>query len=217
MRYRLVIAICAVAVVLSSNGSAGGVSASAAITSDVTIADLEAMFPGRVGDREVVLAGLPSLNKQMRVADITNARRRAAFLTTLAYESAFLYNAHAHGDERRYAGRGYIQLTGSYNYQSAGDYLGVDLANTPRLARSLRWSAPIATWYWTVARDINPMADDLNMGMVNAAIGYPPGVHDKLRCTAFKDALRYYLGQVPDGVSCKRPKPTANLPLRAAY
>lgn len=172
---------------------------------NVTIKDLKEMFPHHVGDVGTVARGLPQLNKQMRRADITSPRRKAAFLTTIAYESSFLYNAHAAGDTRRYAGRGYIQLTGSYNYQTAGDYLGVNLRKHPHKAKWKKWSAKIATWYWTVARDINPMADNLHMGQVNAAIGYPPGIHDKLRCKAFKDALRYYLASVPKGVKCKRP------------
>jgi len=213
MRNRILTAVCASVVSIAMLAPA---TPGSAANSDVTRADLDAMFPGLVGDTDVVRKGLPSLNEQMRIAGITNARRKAAFLTTLAYESAFLYNVRAHGDQRRYAGRGYIQLTGSYNYQTAGDHLGVNLAKKPRLAQTLAWSAPIAGWYWTVARDINPLADDLKMGMVNAAIGYPPGIHDKLRCAAFKDALRYYLGKVPDGVSCKRPKPSAVFPLRAA-
>lgn len=212
MRKLAVTAICTVALVL---GSAGASTTSTAST-EVTIGDLRAMFPGHVGDPDVVREGLPSLNRHMQAAGITSAPRKAAFLTTLAYESAFLYNVRAYGDKRRYAGRGYIQLTGEYNYQTAGDYLGVNLTEKPRLAQALKWSAPIARWYWTVARDINPLADDLDMGLVNAAIGYPPGEHDRLRCAAFKDALRYYLGKVPDGVSCKRPKPSSIYPLRTA-
>lgn len=164
------------------------------------------MFPGRVGDTAIVQAGLPGLLEQMAVAEINTPRRVAAFLATLAHESAFLYNVKAKGDTRVYAGRGYIQLTGSKNYDAAGQYLGVDLLVEPELALSLEWSAKIARWYWTRARKCNPMADALQMGKVNAAIGYPigDGAEDKRRCESFKNALLYLTGSVPDGISCAR-------------
>lgn len=164
------------------------------------------MFPGRVGDAATVQAGLPSLLEQMAVAEINTPRRVAAFLATLAHESAFLYNIKAKGDIRIYAGRGYIQLTGVVNYTAAGEYLGVDLAGNPDLALSVNWSPRIARWYWTRARKCNPMADALQMGKVNAAIGYPigDGSEDRRRCESFKNALLYLTGSVPDGISCAR-------------
>jgi len=83
--------------------------------------------------------------------------------------------------------------------------LGIDLLGDPDLALSLDWSAPIARWYWTVARDINPMADALDMGAVNAAIGYPAGEEDNRRCDSFEAALNYLTGSIPDGINCTRP------------
>jgi putative chitinase len=164
------------------------------------------MFPGLVGHTATVEAGLPTLRRAMAEAQINTPRRVAAFLATLAYESAFEYDVLQHGSSAVYAGRGYIQLTGKVNYEAAGRSLGVDLLTTPDLARSLQWSAAIARWYWTVARRINPMADALQMGKVNAAIGYPIGTgkEDADRCASFKSALQYLTGSVPDGISCAR-------------
>lgn len=211
MRRRAVLVV--LGVVLALAGSSMTV---VALPPLVTLSQLRELFPGKVGNAAVVSVGLPNLNKQMRAADITTPARKAAFLTTLAYESTFLYNIRQHGDDRKYGGRGYIQLTGAYNYQAAGDHLGVNLMRHPEKARSLKWSAAIASWYWTVARDVNPIADDLDMGRVNAAIGYPPGPHDAMRCDAFKSALKLYLGTVPKGVKCRRPQPsTAEELLRA--
>jgi putative chitinase len=172
---------------------------------DITLADLRAMFPGKVGHGPTVSAGLPSLNRAMRDAHITTAARKAAFLTTIAHESTFLFNARERGDTRWFGGRGFIQLTGTWNYQSAGTYFGIDLERDPGLARSKAWSGPLARWYWTVARDINPKADRLDMGAVNAAIGYPAGPHDKTRCASFQRALKYLSGKTPKGVKCARP------------
>lgn len=171
---------------------------------DVTIEDLRAMFPTRVGDAAIVTEGLPTLNQAMKDAQIDNAYRKAAFLATIAHESRFEYNIRETGDTRPYGGRGYIQLTGDFNYRPAGEYLGVDLIGNPDLAMSLQWSAPIARWYWTVARDINPFADALNMGKVNAAIGYPAGPEDQRRCDSFKAALNYLTGSIPGGINCSR-------------
>ncbi|MFF1820073.1 glycoside hydrolase family 19 protein [Kribbella sp. NPDC058245] len=171
---------------------------------DITYADLTAMFPGRVGVQSTVETGLPSLNQAMRDANINTPYRRAAFLTTLAHESRLEYNIHQGGDTSTYAGRGYIQLTGSANYGSAGNYFGINLLGSPDLALSLQWSAPIARWYWTVARNINPYADQLKMGRVNAAIGYPAGAEDGRRCASFSAAIAYLTGQPAPAVNCSR-------------
>lgn len=172
---------------------------------DITLADVQAMFGSRIANPSIVETGLPSLNQAMRDAQINTPYRKAAFLATLVHESRLEYNIREIGDTRPYGGRGYIQLTGDFNYGPAGQYFGIDLLGNPDLALSLQWSAPIARWYWTVARDINPYADNLDMGRVNAAIGYPAGAEDQRRCDSFKAALNYLTGSVPSGVICTRP------------
>src|SRR5690625_3053198 len=172
---------------------------------DITLEDVQAMFPDKVGDPDIVAEGLPSLNQAMQAADITTPERKAAFLATIAHESLFEYNIREQGDTRPYGGRGYIQLTGDFNYGPARAYLGIDLLGNPDLAMSLEGSAPLARWYWTVARDINPLADQLDMGAVNAAIGYPAGEEDNRRCASFESALEYLTGSVPPGINCTRP------------
>jgi putative chitinase len=175
----------------------------------VTYADLVAMFGEKVGDRTTVETGLPSLNRAMADGGITTAYRQSAFLTTLANESSFHHDAKGR-DKRKFTGRGYIQLTGEANYADAGAYFGIDLRRRPELARSLDHSAPISRWYWTVARDINPIADALDMGGVNAAIGYPHNKkEDAERCRDFKAALKHLHGSVPTGIRCTRPAAAA--------
>ncbi|MFC0623957.1 glycoside hydrolase family 19 protein [Kribbella deserti] len=172
---------------------------------DITLANVQAMFGSRIANPRLVEEGLPSLNRAMRDANINTPYRKAAFLATLVHESRLEYNIREIGDTRLYGGRGYIQLTGDFNYGPAGRYFGIDLLGNPELARSLQWSAPIARWYWTVARNINPMADALHMGRVNAAIGYPAGTEDLRRCDSFKSAIRVLTGSVPGGIICTRP------------
>jgi hypothetical protein len=48
-----------------------------------------------------------------------------------------------------YAGRGYIQLTHDYNYQAAGEALGIDLVGNPDLALDPDIAADIFAWYWS--------------------------------------------------------------------
>ena len=178
-------------------------------TGDITLADVQAMFGTRIANPTLVNTGLPSLNQAMRDANINTPYRKAAFLATLVHESRLEYNIREIGDTRVYGGRGYIQLTGDFNYGPAGQYFGIDLLGNPELARSLQWSAPIARWYWTVARNINPFADQLNMGKVDAAIGFPAGTEDQRRCDSFKAAINYLTGSVPAGVICTRSKALA--------
>lgn len=50
------------------------------------------------------------------------------------------------GDGARYAGRGYVQLTGRTNYVKAGQALGVDLAENPDLAMDPGVAARVLIW-----------------------------------------------------------------------
>lgn len=173
----------------------------------VTLNDLKAIY-GFIGNEDVVADGLPSLNQAMADGEINNPARIAAFLSTLRNESGFRYNAGEAGQTGRYRGRGYIQLTSEANYRSAGNYLGHDLIADPDAAASLELSAPIARWYWTVARaNTNSYADNLDMGGVDRMIGYAPNpAEDVERCNDFKAALRHYNGgELPAGhINCVR-------------
>jgi putative chitinase len=52
------------------------------------------------------------------------------------------------GDGARYKGRGFIQITGRYNYAKAGRAIGVNLVKHPELAAREDIAAKIAIWYW---------------------------------------------------------------------
>ena len=115
------------------------------------------------------------LNAAMAEANITTPQQQAMFIAQLAHESGgfrFMeelasgaaYEGRADlgntqpGDGVRYKGRGYIQVTGRYNYEQAGRALGLDLVNNPELAARPENAARIAAWYWT-SRDINDAAN----------------------------------------------------------
>jgi len=62
------------------------------------------------------------------------------------------------GDGLRYKGRGFIQITGRDNYKRAGQALGIDLENNPKLASNPEVAAKIAVWYWKSR--VKPTVDD---------------------------------------------------------
>ena len=77
------------------------------------------------------------------------------------------------GDGAKYKGRGYIQITGRYNYGIAGKAVGVDLVSNPKLAASHEIAAKIAVWYWKLRvqpnvdnfNDVNAVTKPINPGM----------------------------------------------------
>jgi len=58
-----------------------------------------------------------------------------------------LGNIHV-GDGYQYRGRGFVQLTGRYNYKAAGQALGIPLEKEPDLAADPNIAARIAVWFW---------------------------------------------------------------------
>jgi len=64
------------------------------------------------------------------------------------------------GDGAKYKGRGYIQITGRYNYGIAGKAIGIDLVNNPKLAEKPSVAAKIAIWYWKLR--VQPNVDDFS-------------------------------------------------------
>lgn len=64
------------------------------------------------------------------------------------------------GDGARYKGRGYIQLTGRYNYKKAGDELGLPLEKHPELVEKPEVAAKVAVWFWQ--HRVQPNVDNFN-------------------------------------------------------
>ncbi len=171
----------------------------------VTLDDLDAIF-GPFADEAAVAAQLPALNEAMLRAGATTPARKAAFLATIHNESDFRADAVEAANPSTYRGRGFIQLTGDFNYRAAGTDLGLDLEAEPDLAATPATSAQVAAWYWTVARDINHAADRYDMAAVNIAVGFRPSVReDTERCGDFVRALKWFSGgELPQDVNCER-------------
>lgn len=95
------------------------------------------------------------------------------------------------GDGAKFKGRGYIQLTGKYNYKKAGDALGLDLVKNPQLVEKPEIAAKVAVWYWKnrVANKVDSFKDT---GAVTKGIN--PGMKHldqrKEKQKAFQVAMR---------------------------
>ena len=159
------------------------------------------------------------LTRTARAAGITDPTELAAFLAQAAHEShdfksmveyggsldfrkydpqyapkkaRALGNKKA-GDGARYKGRGYIQLTGRYNYKRAGEALGLPLEQKPELAEKPEVAAKIAVWFWQ--QRVQPNVDNFNdVRAVTKPIN--PGLNGLAdRQEAFIDFKKFKLAQ----------------------
>ena len=98
------------------------------------------------------------------------------------------------GDGARYKGRGYIQLTGRYNYKRAGEALGLPLEENPQLAEKPEVAAKIAVWFWK--NRVQPKVDNFNdVRAVTKPIN--PGLNGLAdRKDTFKDFKKFKLAQI---------------------
>jgi predicted chitinase len=139
----------------------------------ITEKDLMAICPRLDKDRAAIIAA--SLNPAMEWANIDTPERQAAFLSQCAHECDGFMTMREYasgreyegredlgnteeGDGERYAGRGYIQITGRANYTQAAADLDLDLVNSPELAESPEGAAYVSAWYWN-SRNLNRFAD----------------------------------------------------------
>ena len=161
---------------------------------------------------------IDAINKTTQRYGINNCLRLAHFLGQIAHESANfntteeyadgsryegnvknLGNTQA-GDGKKFKGRGLIQLTGRNNYQKYTDYVKskfgetVDFIKDPDIiASNITYAVDVAGWYWSVARDINSLADKDDITAVTKAInGGTNGLTDRTNKTnKAKEILKY--------------------------
>jgi len=181
------------------------------------VATMRQAFPGLGAERAAELNG--GLNTAMRLAGCTTVNRAAMFCAQVGEESisltaatelasgaeyegrADLGNTHP-GDGVRFKGRGFIQITGRFNYGKLSQWANrkglvpsatyfVD--NPTQLATDKYvWLGPV--WYWTVARSINPLADAKDIEGATKAIngglhGLADRTHRWLLCLGLGNAI----------------------------
>lgn len=156
----------------------------------------------------VISQVLPILNETIKEFDISNQPRVAAFIATLAVESAgFQYNqeiwgptatqkryegrkdlGNTHkGDGIKFKGRGRIQITGRSNYEACGEYFGVDLLNNPDLLAEEPLATKSAGWFFAGFKSLNDLADkkqflalEIRVNGKNKKTGKPNGWAERL-------------------------------------
>ncbi len=138
---------------------------------------------------DAVAANWPRIVKALQDVGAGSPASLAAALATIAIETAYHFQPiHEYGTPADwagydggadFAGRGYIQLTHKYNYQAAGDALGLDLVNHPDLALDPENAARIFAWYWST-HGIAALADAGDWLAVRQAVAghvaKPPGL-----------------------------------------
>lgn len=98
----------------------------------------------------------------------------------------------ASGDGWRYRGRGWMQVTGRYNYKTIGNRLGVDLESNPEKMEEALIAARSAGSFWIVA-GCNELADkDMFSQTVKQINGKLPCEenHGPLRLQRYKDCVK---------------------------
>jgi len=148
---------------------------------------------------------LNPLNTAMAEFGIVSKLNQAAFLATVAHESAQLvymrelasgsaYEMRADlgntwpGDGMRYKGRGPIQITGRANYAACGEALGLGLIDNPELLEIPENGCRASGWFWKThniakwaeAGDFDGVSDAINRGHKTAAVGDSNGWADRL-------------------------------------
>lgn len=86
-----------------------------------------------------------------------------------AYEGKISLGNAQPGDGKKFAGRGWIQLTGRANYEYFGKRIGVDLINNPDLALTKQNSAKILAAYFK-DRNVHKWCDEKDWEMVRLRV-----------------------------------------------
>ena len=149
----------------------------------------QSMVPNQKKEKQKPTYGSEHLKAYAMKQGITDPTELAMFMAQMSHESgsfrhtteiasgddyegsSILGNNQA-GDGRRFKGRGYVQLTGRWNYGHYGKLAGVDLVKNPELAADPDVAARIAVAYWKdrvdrdAARkgDIRKVTKDINGG-----------------------------------------------------
>ena len=178
----------------------------------LTDAQLQQIMPNLASAKRALY--LPHLNAAMQTYGIDTALRTAAFMAQLAHESGEfrgmeeiwgptdaqrryeppsdlakrLGNTQA-GDGKRFKGRGPIQITGRFNYQTYGDLLGIALAAEPAQAAAPEIAFATAGLYWQ-RNGLNELADTRQFVAITKRInGGTNGLADRQMCYARAQAV----------------------------
>lgn len=165
----------------------------------------------------------PAFNQALIQAGCTTVLEVAMFCAQVGHESAGLrymeeiadgsaYEGREDlgniepGDGTRYKGRGPIQITGRWNYSHISEWAHdqgyVDspdfFVDNPEELASDQYGFLGVVWYWTVARNMNALADDI-YAATRAVNGGLNGIDDRIQ--RFNNALQLGDALLPEGDS----------------
>lgn len=98
------------------------------------------------------------------------------------------------GDGWKYRGRGFLQLTGRYNYTEASKDLGLNLVKNPDLVLKPEVAARTAVWYWNWR--VKPNVSDFNDTKKITALVQGGNHQLERRKTVFANFKKFKLAQI---------------------
>lgn len=118
--------------------------------------------------------------KYFKTTEIAEAyARKPEKIANRVYADRMANGNETSGDGWKYRGRGLIQLTGKYNYQSFAKDHGIDCVHNPDLILDPEIALTAACWYWK-KRKINTYADADDLHMVTKRVnGGHHGILDR--------------------------------------
>jgi putative chitinase len=92
------------------------------------------------------------------------------------------------GDGEKYKGRGFLQITGRWNYREAGKALGLPLEAQPELLNRPEIAAKVSIWFWNTVvkpnvnnfKDVKHVTKKINPGLA--------GLNDRIQ--KFQDLMK---------------------------
>jgi len=117
------------------------------------------------------------------VADAIPYERNPEKLANLVYANRMGNGSEESGDGWKYRGRGFIQLTGRWNYQKLSEYFGEDFVERPDLLLDDIWCSLSAGWFWVygTGTNLNYLADQEDILEITKKInGGVHGLSDRL-------------------------------------
>lgn len=126
-------------------------------------------------------SGLKSIfNKYFTDLEAIQYARNPEKIANRVYANRMGNGNEASGDGWKYRGRGFIQLTGKYNYTQLSKSTGMDYVNNPDLLLNESDAMISALWYWKRING-NALADEGNIKEITRKIngGYN-GLSDRI-------------------------------------
>lgn len=89
--------------------------------------------------------------------------RKPQRIANIVYANRMGNGSEQSGEGWKYRGRGYIQLTGKYNYRLFSDYAKVDFITNPDLLLQSDYAMLSSGWFWSI-NGLNQIADNNSTG-----------------------------------------------------